>query len=185
MQGTNYKLQISHAYEPPPVLRIDGTPLDCVECHKVLGLTLQSNLKWNIFIEQITSKPSKRLHILRVLKHNGIHVTQISTVYMALVRSVLEYGPPIWHTLIPTFLSDEVEKVQKRAFRIIYPQNHYSEALVLSGFPLLSERRSSLCRTTFKKISQPTSRLNYLVPKVRANVLNYELLNNETFTVPR
>ena len=94
------------------------------------------------------------------------YMYQLLTVYMALVRSVLEYGAPVWHTLIPTFLSDEVEKVQKRAFRIIYPQNHCSEALVLSGFSLLSKRRSSLCRTTFKKISQPTSCLNYLVPKV-------------------
>ena len=105
-----------------------------------------------------------------VLKHNGVHATQLLTVYMALVRSVLEYGAPVWHTLIPTFLSDEVEKVQKRAFRIIYPQNHYSEALVLSGFPLLSDSRSFLCRATLKKISQLMSRLNYLVPKVRANV---------------
>ena len=104
---------------------------------------------------------------------------------MALVRSVLEYGALVWHTLIPTFLSDEDEKIQKRAFRISYPQNHYSEALVLFGFQLLSERRSSLCRTIFKKISQPTSRLNYLVPKVGANVHNYELRNNQTFTVPR
>ena len=60
-------INFSHAYELPPVLRIDGTPLDRVECHKVLGRTLQSNLKWNIFIEHITSKASKRLHILRVL----------------------------------------------------------------------------------------------------------------------
>ena len=60
-------INFSHAYELPPVLRIDGTPLDRVECHKVLGRTLQSNLKWNTFIEHITSKASKRLHILRVL----------------------------------------------------------------------------------------------------------------------
>ena len=60
-------INFSHAYELPPVLRIDGTPLDRVECHKVLGRTLQSNLKWNIFTEHIASKASKRLHILRVL----------------------------------------------------------------------------------------------------------------------
>ena len=60
-------INLSHAHEP---LSIDGTPLDRVQCHKVLGLTLQvpSNLKWSIFIEHITSKASKRLHILRVLE---------------------------------------------------------------------------------------------------------------------
>ena len=54
-------ISFSHAREPPPVLSIDGVPLDRVEYHKLLGLTLQSNLKWNIFIENITSKASKRL----------------------------------------------------------------------------------------------------------------------------
>jgi hypothetical protein len=124
------------ANELPSALSIDGKPLDRVECHNVLGLTLQSNLKWNIFTENTTSKASKRLHILRVLKRNGVNVADILTVYKSLVRSVLEYCAPVWHTSIPAFLSDEVEKVQKRTFRILYPENHYDEALVLSGCSL-------------------------------------------------
>ena len=91
-------INFSHAHEPPPVLSIDGAPLDRVECHKVPGLTLQSNLKWNTFSEHITSKASKRLHILRVLKRNSVHVTQPLIVYTALVRSVLEYSAPAWHS---------------------------------------------------------------------------------------
>ena len=60
------------ANEHPSALSIDRKQLDRVECHNVFGLTLQSNLKWNIFIERTTSKASKRLHILRVLKRNGV-----------------------------------------------------------------------------------------------------------------
>jgi hypothetical protein len=82
-------------------------------------------------------------------------------------------------------LRRSIEKVQKRVFRILYPENHYDEALVLSGCSLLSERRSLLCKKTFRKICQPTSRLNKLVPETRANVHNYELRNNKTLTVPR
>jgi hypothetical protein len=93
---------------------------------------------------------------------------------------VLQCGIPRFHA---AFLSDEVEKVQKRAaFRILYPENHYDEALVLSGCSLLSERRSLLCKKTFRKICKPTSRLNKLVPETRAK---YELRNNQTFTVTR
>ena len=83
--------------------------LTVLKCHNVFGLTLQSNLKWNIFIERTTSKASKRLHILRVLKRNGVNVADLLTVYKSLVRSVLEYCAPVWHTSIPAFLSDEVE----------------------------------------------------------------------------
>ena len=178
-------ISFSSACDFPPALNIGEVPLERVECHKVLGLTLQSNLKWNIFIEYITSKASKRLHILRVLKQIGVTVAELLSVYKALVRSVLEYCAPVWHTSIPVFLSDEIERVQKRAFRILYPENQYDEALVLSGCSLLSERRFLLCKQTFKKICQPTSRLNYLVPEIRANAHSYELRNNQTLTVPR
>ena len=169
----------------PPAHSIGEVPLERVECHKVLGLLLQSNLKWNTFIEYITSKASKRLHTLRVLKRNGVTVTELLSVYKALVRSVLKYCAPVWHTSIPAFLSDEIEKVQKRVFRIFYSENKYDEAFVLSGYPSLSERRSLLCKKTFEKICQPTSRLNNLVPEIRANTHGYEFRNNQTFTVPR
>ena len=106
----------------PPALSIGEVPLERLECHKVLGPLLQSNLKWNTFIEYSTSKASKRLHILRVLKRNGVTITELLSVYKALVRSVLEYCAPVWHTSIPAFLSDEAEKVQKRAFRIFIPK---------------------------------------------------------------
>ena len=86
----------------------------------------------------------------------------------------------MWHTSIPAFLSDEIEKVQKRAFRIFYPEIKYDEALVLYGCPSLSERRSLLFKKTFEKICQPTSRLNNLVPEIRANTHDYEL-RNQTF----
>lgn len=178
-------ISFSRSIELPPALTINDSPLERVEYHNVLGVTIQSNLKWDIFIDRIISKASKRLHILRVLKRSGICSTELLKVYIALVRSVLEYCVPVWHTSIPAFLSDEVEKVQKRAFRIIYPDNHYDESLLLSGCPLLSERRALLCKKTFEKICQPTSRLNNIVPQTRENCQNYGLRSNKTLTVPR
>ena len=52
-------------------LNMDNQQLEPVRSHKVLGLVLQSNLKWNHHIESIVTKASKRLHILRVLCHGG------------------------------------------------------------------------------------------------------------------
>ena len=37
-----------------------------------------------------------RLHILRVLKRNGVNVAELLTVYKSFVRSVLEYCAPVW-----------------------------------------------------------------------------------------
>ena len=142
-------------------------------------------MKWNTFIEGMMSKASKRLHKIRVLKRNGVPVTDLKHIYTALIRSVLEYCAPVWHTQIPTFLSDELEKVQRRALRILHPDKHYSEALILTDCPVLSDKRANLCTKTFSKICTPQSRLNHLVPKVRLNAHSHLLRNNQSLTHPR
>ena len=112
-------------------------------------------------------------------------VTDLKHIYTALIRSVLEYSAPVWHTQIPTFLADELEKVQIRALRILYPDKHYSEALILTDCPLLSDRRANLCTKTFSKICTPQSRLNHLVPKVKLDAHSHLLRNNQSLTHPR
>ena len=48
-----------------PMLSINNLPLEAVSSYKVLGLTLCDTLKWNDNTNEIVSKESKRLHILR------------------------------------------------------------------------------------------------------------------------
>ena len=55
-----------------PHLKIDDQQLELVTSHKVLGLVLQSNLKWNNDIESIVTKASKRLHKLRILRRGSV-----------------------------------------------------------------------------------------------------------------
>ena len=73
-----------------PMLSINNLPLEAVLSYKVLGLTLCDTLKWNDNTNEIVSKASKRLHILRVLKRVGVPPVDLVTIYSALVRSVLE-----------------------------------------------------------------------------------------------
>ena len=56
----------------PSALAIDTKALESVDAHKVLGVTIQSNLKWNLHINEVVAKASKRLHFLRVLKRGGV-----------------------------------------------------------------------------------------------------------------
>ena len=81
-----------------PPLRIDEQVLETVRSHKVPGLVIKDNLKWK---EEntcmIVSKASKRLHIIRVLRRGGVSAADLLVIYVALVRSVLEYcsRPPV------------------------------------------------------------------------------------------
>ena len=77
--------------------------IETVQSHKVLGLTIQSNLKWNDHINSIVTKASKRLCIIRILCRNGVPVEYLIEIYFALIRSVLEYCCPVWHNALPLF----------------------------------------------------------------------------------
>ena len=118
----------------PSALAIDTKAFESVDAHKVLGVTIQSkNLKWDLHINEVVAKASKRLHILRVLKRGGVPPADLLKVYFALIRSVLEYFCPVWHNALSVKLSDSIERVQKRALRIIFPALHYQEALATTG----------------------------------------------------
>ena len=108
-----------------PPLRIDGQVLETVHSHKVLGLVIQDNLKWNENTCMIVSMASKRLHIICVLRRGGVSAADLLVIYVALVRSILEYCCVVWHNALPAYLSSEIEWVQMRALRIIYPQSTY------------------------------------------------------------
>ena len=103
-----------------PMLSINNLPLEAVSSYKVLGLTLCDTLKWNDNTNEIVSKASKRLHILRVLKRAGVPPVDLVTIYSALVRSVLEYSSVVWATCLPRFLIDQLEAIQKRALLFVF-----------------------------------------------------------------
>ncbi len=104
--------------QPPPTLVVENISLERIESHKVLGLTIQNNLKWDLHISEIiVTKASKRLHILRVLKRSGVSPFHLLRVYFALIRSLLEYCCLVWHSSLTINLSDKIERVQKRTMR--------------------------------------------------------------------
>ena len=110
-------------------------------------------------------KASKRPRILCVLKRQWSTPSDLLQIYSSLIGSVLEYCCPVWYSSLPVHLSDRIERVQKRALRvIIYPVLRYHEALITSGYTELRIRRDELCSKTFEKIKRPESRLNHLIP---------------------
>ena len=163
-------------------LHIDNQPLELVSSYKVLGLVIQNNLKWNDHISAVISKTSKRLHILRVLRRGGVPAEDLFAIYVALIRSILEYCCVVWHHALPLYLSDKVERIQKRALKIILPGFSYSEALQILGCPRLDERRSELCVKVLKKISRGGPLMKHL-PQTRACSHNYQTRNANNYSI--
>ena len=151
--------------------------LETVRSHKVLGLIMQNNLKWDEQIHSIVTKASKRLYALRVLSRGGVPPADLITVYSALIRSILECCCEVWNHVIPYYLSEELEKVQKRAMRIIFPGHSYDEALQLANCTRLSDRRNKICIKTLQKIVKSGGPLAEHVTESRACAQQHKIRN--------
>ena len=79
--------------------------------------------------------------MLRLLKRANADTKALSTVYITVIRPVLEYACQVWHFNIPEYLSDDIERVQKRAQGIILSELCYADAREFINIPLLKERR--------------------------------------------
>ena len=139
---------------------------------KILGITITSNLTWDVCVEEITRKAGKRLFLLLQLKRSDIPAEYLLTVYTTVVRPTLEYACPAWPTSLTLRPQTDMERVQRRAMNIIYPNPPYIEALANAQLSSLKERRAQLCEHVFTQIEQPQHKLHKLLPKPRTTTHN-------------
>ena len=85
---------------PHQLWPIDTKALESFDGHKVLGVTIQSNLKWDLHINEVVPKASKRLHILRVLKRGEVPPADLLEVYFALIRSSSSFSCSVAHGIL-------------------------------------------------------------------------------------
>jgi hypothetical protein len=87
---------------------------------------------------------------------------------------------------LPQYLSDEVEKIQKRALKLFSLHGAtYAECLLKANLMILYERRTVLCKRVFSKMLEPTHKLNALglvPPKI---LQTYDLRSYSNLLVPR
>ena len=59
-------------------------------------------------------KASKRMYFLRQLKRAKVSTNDMVYFYCTCIRSVVEYASPVFHYALPGYLSDDLERIQKR-----------------------------------------------------------------------
>jgi hypothetical protein len=70
----------------------------------------------------------------------------------------------VFYNSLPKYLSDDLEKLQKCACRIILPDHPYNEALDQLGLATLAARRQNLTNKLFKNIvNDPEKKLHDLL----------------------
>ena len=150
-----------HAFSPAVV---NGKELAVVNSAKILGITLSNDLKWNFHVNETIKKANKRLYFLVLLRRAGVSCNDIINFYCTVIRPVLEYCSPIFHHSLPDYLSDDLERVQKRALSIIAPDKSYNHCLDSFGLRTLRDRRNEQCVKLFNSISSDQHKLACLLP---------------------
>ena len=156
-----------------PNIKIDGIDVEQVDHAKLLGVTISHDLSWNKHVDYIVKKAGKRLYMMYQLKRAGISQSDLVTVYLSVVRPVLEHACPVWHTNLQQYLSDNIETIQKRALICIFRGASYAEILSNVGLQTLKDRRDCICKKYFNSMKSETHKLHHLLPDERH--VNYEM----------
>ena len=99
---------------------------------------------------------------------------------------LLEFGAPVWSSSLTISQRDELERVQKRALRMIsYPNfDHYCELLKLFKLDTLNDRRISIL-TRFGKCLLTSARHRHFLPLTRNVMSGRNLRNAQQLHTPR
>ena len=152
-----------------PLLNVDGHIVQRVNVFKLLGVTVDSNLKWENHVHSICSKASSRLYFLLLLRRSSVSKCDLLHFYETYIRPILEYACPVWHSSLTNEQCQRIETIQRRAMSIIDKQSDYLNFCKANNLLTLYERREMLCRTFFNSIFKSESCLNYLLPSPRCS----------------
>ena len=101
---------------------VNSMSIDLVTSAEILGLNSISNdLKWNCHIDSIVKEAKERLYSLSQLKRSGLGARELVQFFCTFIRPITEYACPAFHDGLPVYLSNDLEGVQKRAMRNIFP----------------------------------------------------------------
>jgi len=115
----------------------------------------------------ILESPYKCLN-LKQLKCSGAGQDDLLCFYATVIRPVLEYACPVWHSSLTAVQTKALESLQHRALRIIYEDSDYTMSLIRARFDTLESRREQLIERFFKHSVLPeTLCLHYLLPDKR------------------
>ena len=166
----------------PPVT-IQGIDLERVSSVKLLGIIINNKLTWTENTTYICSKASKRLYHLKQLRRAGLSGGDLLMFYGSVIRPVIEYACPVWHSSLTVADSAKIESIQRRAMRIIDPSLCYDAACNKHHLDKTSVRRENLSMRFFSAIKSASHKLNYLLPKPK--ITRYSLRNSSKLPLPK
>jgi hypothetical protein len=120
------------------------TVIPIVDSITLLGVTITNDLRWNLHVDYITKKASKRFFLLRNLKKAGCPSSTMFLAHTSLIRSILLYAYPSFCNM-PLYLQAKLLRIERRVHRIINGGEN-------QDLPSVIDTGEALCQRLFSKI---------------------------------
>ena len=103
--------------------------------------------------------------MIRRLAEFNIPVEDLKNIYILFIRSILEHSATVWHSSLTQENSNDLERIQKSATKIILKQGDmpYKRRLAKLGLETLSNRREYLCLSFAQKCVK-SKRTEHMLP---------------------
>ena len=142
-----------------------------------MGLNIDESLSWNAQIDHITTKVTSALASLRQVR-DMVDFSTLIVIYKSLIKPYFDYCAQIWGCIGVT-LSNKVQRLQNRAFRIITRESYTTRSIdILSklDIPNLEQRRNQQLSVLMYKINKQ------LVPDDLRNMFtnSFDIHNHNT-----
>ena len=122
MQANSDKFQAimlgKSGFENYKSLFLNGTEIKCEDSVKLLCVTINYLLNFDLYVSNICKKAARQINVLLRLSKSLTIETKI-LIYKSFIRSSFNFCPLVWHFCSKTS-SAKMEKLQYRALRLVF-----------------------------------------------------------------
>ena len=123
-------------------IQVQGQQISGRESMKILGVTLDCDGSFKSHIEALRTKLRRRTWALAKLRKKGLPTEKLVKAYTSLIRPVVEYASPVWHSSITVEQSERLERQQGQALKNIFGVGlSMSKMCDKAAIPTLRSRR--------------------------------------------
>ena len=125
--GNRYMLKRYNSLD----LSIKGYEINQVKSLKYLGLYIDDELRWDVYVNYLCEKVGRMISFLRRLTY-FINRNSLNLIYRNVILPHLDYANVIWESSCEKHIN-QLQKLQNRAGRIILkvnPKLHFSVRLI-------------------------------------------------------
>ena len=154
-----------------PALTFDNTNIKRVTSHRHLGIILTSTLDWALQVNDVCLRANRKLNVLKSIKF--LNRKTLDILYKLTIRSVTDYGLPIFYNNLRLTEKRRISQLQYRAAKFVTGALHLTSQVKLEqelAWESCDRRADILGLAIFHKIHLHETR-----PLIRTCMQTYDI----------